>query len=203
MYIDVLKAADLVKLGGVVAFPTETVYGLAADFNNSLAVDEIFKIKQRPDNNPLTLMLSEADDIYNFLTVVPLHLNALMDRFWPGSLTLALPVIGNKVDVRIRAGLPTAGFRIPSNSIAQNLLKLCGPIVAPSANLSGMSPAKSVSEVEGYFGADFPAIDNDEKLLGESSTVLVYCEGRWCIGREGALPLSDIAAVLGYSPLKR
>ena len=130
------EAADIIYKGGVVAFPTETVYGLGANALNEEAVDKIFKAKGRPQDNPLIVHVA-SKNIENLAKEVPKVAKDLIDKFWPGPLTIIL----NKKDIipnRTSANLESVGIRMPNNEIALKLIELSGcPIAAPSANISG------------------------------------------------------------------
>ena len=132
------QAADLLRAGRVVAFPTETVYGLGADALNSQAVRDIFAAKERPADNPLIVHVAERSQLEGLCRVTPIA-ETLMDAFWPGPLTLLLMKTEKVPDVTT-AGLPSVAVRCPSHPVAHELLRVCGiPIAAPSANRSGIS----------------------------------------------------------------
>ena len=138
------KAAALIQAGEVVAFPTETVYGLGANGLNSEAVAKIFAAKGRPNDNPLILHIADVKDIEPLTTGLNENAKALMEAFWPGPLTLVVDK-SEIVPDAVSAGLATVAVRFPANKYAQELIKACGcPVAAPSANISGRPDRKSV-----------------------------------------------------------
>ncbi|MBN3038268.1 MAG: threonylcarbamoyl-AMP synthase [Candidatus Omnitrophica bacterium] len=191
------KAAMIITEGGIVAFPTETVYGLAADYSNSEAVKRIFTIKRRPEHKPLTIQIHDINSLNELVSDIPVFAYKLMSAFWPGPLTLIF---------RAKKGLPaylntgaqdTVGVRIPNNKIALDLIRESGkPIVAPSANISGRPPAKDVKEVLNDFdGLIDMVVDGGEVELGVASTVLDLTQEPFAVLREGAISNKDIQGV--------
>lgn len=200
MHIPLDQAVKLLLSGEVVAIPTETVYGLAAVFDNPTAIEKIYKLKNRPPENPLIMHLANPEDILPFIEFLPPEFDLLSKNFWPGALTLVLPVIVDKIPEIVRAGLPTQAFRIPSHPLALELLKKTGPLVAPSANLSGRPSSVSETHVETDFGLQFPVLAGGNCTSGVESTILIYSNDKWTIGRLGAIPAVAFEAVLGYLP---
>ncbi|MCQ9207918.1 MAG: L-threonylcarbamoyladenylate synthase [Omnitrophica bacterium] len=190
-YIDlgkIKKAAQIIKQGGVVAFPTETVYGLAADFSNQRAVKKIFKLKKRPKNKPLAVQISDVSYLEQLACDVPARAYQLMSKFWPGPLTLVFKT--NKG--------PTVGVRISANRIARSLVKESQTaLVAPSANLSAKAPAKTAKEVLATFdGRIEMLIDGGKSELGIASTVVDLSVSPYKILREGIICRKDIEDAL-------
>lgn len=194
------EAVKLLLKGEVVAIPTETVYGLAALYNSEVGVSEIFALKNRPPENPLILHVDSFDSILQFADVLPPHFKELADRFWPGPLTLVIPIIEDKIPSAIRANLPTQAFRVPSLPLTRELIVKTGPLVAPSANLSGSPSSTSFEHVEEDFGEEFPVLEGGSLEHGVESTILIYQEKKWWIGRLGAIPGEAFAEILGYLP---
>ena len=145
---DLLKASGLIKTGGTLAFPTETVYGLGADATNNHAVAKIFQAKGRPSFNPLIIHCYSIDQIQTFARWSS-EAQTVAEKFWPGPLTMVLPVLPNgKIASLALAGLRTVAVRIPEHSVAQSILKLANtPIAAPSANPSGSVSATKAEHV--------------------------------------------------------
>ncbi len=203
------EAAEVIRKGGIVAFPTETVYGLAADFCNKQAVEKIFTLKKRPRDKPLTVQIQDIAYLEELASEIPTFAYRLMNKYWPGSLTLVLPARSVTNVNRIKLGVcngarlkysqagPTIGVRIPSNKIAQSLLKMSGTaLVAPSANLSGEPAAKSAGQVLSTFNGLIEAvIDGGEVELGVPSTVVDLSVSPFKILREGAIARKDIQSV--------
>ena len=166
------EASIIIKNGGVVAFPTETVYGLGANALNEEAVDKIFKAKGRPQDNPLILHVA-SKDIDNLVKEIPSVAKKLIDKFWPGPLTIIL----NKKDIipnRTSANLDSVGIRMPSNHIALKLIELSGcPIAAPSANISGRpSPTDVKRCIEDLDGKIDYIIGGQKSDVGVESTIV-------------------------------
>lgn len=131
---------------------------------------------------------------------LPQGAEALAGAYWPGPMTLVLPILTDTIPSRARAGLPTAAFRIPAHPEALQLLAAAGPIVMPSANLSGRPSATSPEHVETDFGSDFPVIEGGACRQGVESTILTFREGLWEIIRLGAIEPDAFRVVLGYIP---
>lgn len=203
MRISVNQAALLLTSGNVVGVPTETVYGLAASLYHSTAIEKIFTLKGRPSNNPLIVHLGEAIQVQEFVKSIPDGFVELAQAFWPGPLTIVLDVQPEKIPNRVRAGLQTAAFRVPSHPKARQLLQLTGPLVMPSANLSGTPSSTRLEHVEADFGINFPVMEGECCSVGVESTIIIFIENKWQIIRQGALPPNAFKTVLGYMPLLR
>ncbi len=189
-------AASLLKDGGLVAFPTETVYGLGADALNPDAVAGIFQAKGRPADNPLIVHIHSRDQL-PALCEIPENALPLMEAFWPGPLTLLFPRKTTVPDI-VTAGLPTVAIRMPSHPVAASLLKACDlPVAAPSANRSGRPSPTSAAHVMADFTGLIPLIlDGGDCQVGLESTVLDLCHGKPCILRPGGVTREMIAEVL-------
>lgn len=186
--------------GEVVAIPTETVYGLAASLSHPLAIEAIFSLKGRPANNPLIVHLASSSELLQYVSKPIQGLQELARQFWPGPLTLVLPVHEHLIPALARAHLPTAAFRVPLHPIAQRILMHTGPLVAPSANRSGCPSSTSAAHVETDFGPRFPVVDGGSCASGVESTILIAHAGRWQVGRLGAIAPESFAPLLGYVP---
>jgi tRNA threonylcarbamoyl adenosine modification protein (Sua5/YciO/YrdC/YwlC family) len=173
-YNIIKKAAEIINRGGLVVFPTETVYGIGADALNDEAVDKIFKAKGRPQDNPLIVHIADFNQLYDLALEVPEKAELLAERFWPGPLTMILykkEILSDK----ITAGLNTAAIRLPVNEIALALIKESNkPIAAPSANTSGRpSPTEASHVIEDLMGKVDMIIDGGSTYIGLESTVVV------------------------------
>lgn len=199
MRISLEQAATLLKAGNVVAVPTETVYGLAACLDNPLAIEKIFALKGRPRANPLIIHVADRKEIDRYAIDHPPFFEELAEAFWPGPLTLVVPVNSSVPEIA-RAELPTAGFRIPSHNLTRSLLKMTGPLVMPSANLSGKPSATTPEHVEEDFGLEFPILDGGHCQKGVESSILIFDESEWVMGRLGAIAPEKFQTVLGYLP---
>ena len=178
------EAANIIKSGGLVAFPTETVYGLGADGLNKKACQRIYEVKGRPNNKPLSLLVSDMAMIEELADISPLA-ERLINRFMPGPLTLILP--SRKSD-------STVGVRMPANDITLALIKAANvPIAAPSANISGQSPPTTAQEVFNAFNGKIPLIlDGGACQFGVSSTIVNLTKEEPLILREGAISLKSL-----------
>lgn len=200
MQVTLEQACDLLKAGLVIAVPTETVYGLAASIDFSDAIEGIFRLKGRPADNPLIVHAASAEEVSKYVSEIPPHFELLASSFWPGPMTLVLPAVEESVPAVARAGLPTAAFRVPAHPLTLQLLRETGPLVMPSANLSGKPSATSVQHVEDDFGSGFSVLDGGNCQKGMESTILCWKESEWTIIRLGALPPEVFVPVLGYLP---
>ena len=192
-------AAQILKQGGLVAMPTETVYGLAANANDSMAVARIFEAKGRPQFNPLIVHVNDIESVEHFAEIGDLDL-ALAQRFWPGSLTMILRRKSNSnLSDLVSAGLSTVAVRIPSHKTARALIKSCGfPLAAPSANKSGSLSPTSPAHVAQSLGDKVDMIlAGGSCSIGLESTV-VDCTGKTpYILRPGGITADDISKILG------
>lgn len=191
------KVVSILKAGGVVAFPTETFYGLAADATNEKAVDRIFEIKGRSFNNPIALIISKENDLDLLTDNIPEEAKKLMAAFWPGPLTLVFKA-SPSVSPRLTAGTGKIGVRISSHPIAQALAAGLGsPITATSANLSGTRECTTAEEVKGQITSDLVTIiDGGVTPGGKGSTFFDVTSDPPSILREGMIAEATIQAVL-------
>jgi len=205
--IDVERAAALLAAGAVVAFPTETVYGLGADAANVAAVRKVFALKGRPPDHPLIVHLRSATQLPQWAAEVPRDAHVLVDAFWPGPLTLILRKAPG-VPLETTGGQSSVGLRCPSHPLAQALLSAfaargSGAIAAPSANRFGRVSATTAAHVREEFGDSVPVLDGGEATLGLESTILDLSRGVPVLLRPGAITREDIARVLGAPPRDR
>lgn len=191
---NIKEAVDLIRTGRLVAFPTETVYGLAGDATNSDAVAAIFKIKGRPSFNPLIIhvcSLAEAEKLVIFNDVA----RSLAENFWPGALTLVLPRRENcPVSLLAGSGLETLAIRIPKSEIALKFLQAVKlPIAAPSANKSGsVSPTKAEHVLESLGDSIDLIIDGGTCQIGIESTIIDLSTNNPCVLRTGGIPIESL-----------
>ena len=169
----VKKAAEIIKRGGLVAFPTETVYGLGANGLDENAVPKIYEAKGRPSDNPLILHISKLDEIEHIVKEIPKSALILAEEFWPGPLTMVFKK-SERIPYRTTGGLESVAIRMPSNKIARELIKAAGvPIAAPSANSSGRpSPTKAAHVIYDLDGKIDMVIDGGEVDIGIESTIV-------------------------------
>jgi L-threonylcarbamoyladenylate synthase len=195
MIISVKQAASLIRRGDVVGIPTETVYGLAADAENAMAIRKTFELKGRPAGNPLIVHIHSAADIEKFSEVISDDVTRLTEEFWPGPLTLILPKKNSVLD-SITAGLDTVALRSPAHPDTLSLLKKCGPVTAPSANRSGRPSPTRPQHVLDDFGDDFPVVDGGECEIGIESTVLDLTSEKPAILRPGKISAEELSEAL-------
>jgi len=197
MDITVKEAIEKLSAGEVIAIPTDTVYGIAAPLSNPEAIEKIFAVKGRPDNNPLLTLVPGPQAIYPLVKKLPPAFERLVEEFWPGALTLVFDVDTEKVPDVVRRGLPTAGFRQPAHPMTQEILESVGPIVATSANISGKAPATDAAGVEENLGKDFPVVDGGASIDGLPSTIIGCYDGKWKVLREGSVRQQELGRFLG------
>ena len=192
------EAAEIIRNGGTVAFPTETVYGLGADGLRPEAVRKIFEAKQRPPGNPLSLLIHSTADLNEIVKNVPESAFKLMDAFWPGPLTLVLEK-NDSVPAITSGNLPSVGVRMPDHRIPLELVKRAGrPLAAPSANLSGRpspsSAAHVLADLEGRIDA---VLDGGAVSIGVESTVVDMTSEPPVVLRPGAIGLDALEGIIG------
>lgn len=183
----IAEAAAILENGGLLAFPTETVYGLGALEQDSAACEKLRRLKERPADKPLTVLLHDAGEVARRTTGLSITAQRLMKRFWPGPLSLVLPT-GD------RGGAETTGFRIPESTVALALLKrLSGPLLAPSANPPGCAPAVDGEEVLAYFNGKIEGVlDSGPVELKQASTIVQIQGDGFKILRQGGLGIEEL-----------
>ncbi len=188
--------ADLIKKGKVIAFPTETVYGLGADCFNERAVKRIFEIKGRPSDNPLIVHIATYTQLRKVVKELPLDVVKLMELFWPGPITFVLKKRKEIPDI-VTANLDTVAVRMPSHKVARNLIEKAGPIAAPSANLSGKPSPTSFQHVfNDLYGKVDCIIDSGTTTIGLESTVVLCTQKPYKILRPGYITLEDLKEII-------
>lgn len=197
MRISLDEAIDKLKNGEVVAIPTETVYGLAADANNEHALQQIYAIKARPSDNPLIVHIADINQVENFASEFSPLAKKLARTFWPGPFTLVL-IAKNSVSHILRGNQPTVALRVPSHPLALQLLKESGlALAAPSANkYTQLSPTTAAHVLAGL-GEAMPVLDGGACAVGIESTIVAVQAGEWQLLRLGMVSEASIAAVAG------
>jgi len=192
------NAVEILRAGGLVAIPTETVYGLAADATNASAVQRIFEAKGRPSTNPLIVHVADANIARRYARQWPQAAQALAERFWPGPLTLVVPR-SKAIVPQVTAGLDSVGLRAPDHPLALQLLRAFdGPLAAPSANRSNRISPTTAEHVKRELGdAVGQVLDGGPCRVGIESTVLDLTRDRPAILRPGAITRDQIVAILG------
>jgi L-threonylcarbamoyladenylate synthase len=200
---DIVKAAELLKAGNLVAIPTETVYGLAANALDELAVAKVFEAKNRPHFDPLIIHTFSLEKAQEYVSEIPEALKKLAEKFWPGPLTLLLPK-RNVIPDLVTAGLDSVAVRVPSHPLTLSLLQhLERPLAAPSANPFGYISPTSPEHVDKQLGDKLEYIlDGGTCEVGLESTIVGMEEGKICVYRLGGLSLEEIEKVVGNVELK-
>ncbi len=197
-HTSIFKAKEMLLLGGVVAFPTETVYGLGADVFNPYAVAKVFEIKKRPHFDPLIVHIDKKEWLDEIALQVPKKALMLIEKFWPGPLTIILEKRKNIPDI-VTAGLPTVGIRMPAHPVAQELIRVLErPIAAPSANPFGyISPTRAEHVAEMLRDRIELILDGGQSVFGIESTIVSLKNDRVFIHRHGAISKEEISEVVG------
>ena len=192
------EAAEILKGGGLVAFPTETVYGLGGNGLDKEAAKKIYAAKGRPSDNPLILHVSSIEEVYPLVKALPEKAKKLMEAFWPGPLTLVLPK-SDIVPKESTGGLETVALRSPENALTLDLIRACGfPIAGPSANLSGRpSPTEAFHVFEDLGGRIEGILEDGAVGIGVESTIVDLSENCPTLLRPGAITIEDLEEVLG------
>jgi len=195
---DIERAVAVLKSGGLVAFPTETVYGLGADASNPAAVRKIFEAKGRPATHPVIVHLADAVQLANWAREIPEGARRLARKFWPGPLTIILKRAPKVSDV-VTGGQDTVALRVPSHPVAQQLLaRFGGGIAAPSANRHGRVSATTAEHVRHEFGAAVDCVlDGGEARIGIESAIVDLSRGAPTLLRPGWITAAEIEAALG------
>jgi len=187
-------AAELLKNGGLVAFPTETVYGIGANFSDKKAIERLYRIKKRPKNKPFTIHIASTGSIKKAGCTLSRFAKELIKKFWPGPLTI---ITARKPGFRAVQEKGKLAFRMPRNEVAKILIAEARvPVAAPSANISGKTPARKAAEVAKSLGNHVDLIlDGGRARIGRESTIVDTTGSGYRIVREGAIPRSKIAHI--------
>ena len=190
--ISISEAAGIIRTGGLVAFPTETVYGLGANALDPAAVQKIFEMKGRPETSPLIVHVASVEMAREIVAEWPPLAEELARQWWPGPLTLVLPK-KTLVPDNVTAGLPTVGVRMPNHPMALALIEEAGvPVAAPSANrFTGLSPT-TAEHVRAVFGNVLPVLDGGPCAVGIESTVVAIEDGKLKLLRPGMIALGEM-----------
>jgi len=196
MTLTIYEAAEILRSGGLVAFPTETVYGLGANALDASAVGKIYEVKGRPTTSPLIVHASSLEMARGLVSEWPPEAQGLATRWWPGPLTLVLPKSHLIPDI-VTAGLPTVGVRVPAHPVALELIETAKlPLAAPSANrFMDLSPT-TAAHVRAAFADTIPVLDGGPTRVGIESTVVSIVGGKLTLLRPGMIALDEIETVL-------
>ena len=195
------KIKKELEKGGAVVLPTETVYGLFAKALDKKAVDHVYQLKCRPRDKALNLNVASLDDILNFSKNQPPYLNKLVESFLPGPLTIILEA-NDKVPYWVNSDLTTVGFRMPSHPVTLELIREFGPLIGPSANISGKSSGVTFRKILHDFDQEVLGLEDDAFLTGQDSTILDLSGDKVKILRQGAITREDILAKIPTIPFE-
>ena len=185
------KIKQELEKGGAVVLPTETVYGLFAKALDEKAVDYVYQLKRRPRDKALNLNVASLADILNFSENQPPYLQQLVEKFLPGPLTIILKA-NDKVPDWVNSDLTTVGFRMPNHPVTLELIREFGPLIGPSANISGQASGVTLKEILKDFDQEILGVEDDAYLTGQDSTILDLSGSKARILRQGAVTREDI-----------
>lgn len=187
------KIEKTLAAGGAVVLPTETVYGLFAQALNEEAVQQVYELKRRPRYKALNLNVASLEEVYRFSKNQPSYLEKLYQAFLPGPLTIILQA-NDQVPIWINSGMKTIGFRVPKHSITLDLIRKYGPLIGPSANLSGKASGTDFQQIMLDFQGQVSGLEDDASLTGQDSTILDLSGEKARILRQGSITREDILA---------
>jgi L-threonylcarbamoyladenylate synthase len=194
---DISKCVALIKKGGVIVFPTDTVYAIGCDPYSQLAVNRVFVIKNRKTSNPLPVLASTIEDIKN-IAFLDSRARVLAKKYWPGPLTLVCPLLDPRISSLVVSSIRTVAVRIPSNKCTLELLRGCRYLAGTSANISGQASARDVHQIVSSSLKGFDAmLDGGHIVDGRESTIVdLSKQGSFSIVREGAIKSENIREIL-------
>ena len=195
------KIKQELEKGKAVVLPTETVYGLFAKALDEKAVDHVYQLKRRPRDKALNLNVAGLDDILNFSKNQPPYLQQLVDHFLPGPLTIILEA-NERVPYWVNSDMATVGFRMPSHPVTLELIREFGPLIGPSANLSGQASGVSFYKILQDFDQEVLGIEDDAFLTGQDSTIIDLSGNKVKILRQGAITREDILSKIPAIPFE-
>ena len=185
---------EILENGGAVILPTETVYGLFAQAMNEAAVEHVYQLKRRPKDKAMNLNVADLETILAFSKNQPSYLKTLYEAFLPGPLTIILQA-NDRVPAWINSGLSTIGFRIPNHPKTLELIQQTGPLIGPSANISGRESGKIFADIKTQFNNKVTGLADDAALTGVDSTILDLSGETARILRQGAITKAELLAV--------
>lgn len=182
-----------IQQGVITAYPTETFYGLGVDVTNEYAIKHLFDLKRRDTGNPIAVIVADRDMLSEVVTAIPPHAEPLMEKYWPGPLTILFPT-GESISKALTTNTGKIGIRISSHPVAHAITARLGkPLTTTSANLTGFPPSFNVQHVKNYFAEKIDVlVDSGELLPSRGSTVVDVSEDKLFVIREGDIPTEDI-----------
>jgi tRNA threonylcarbamoyl adenosine modification protein (Sua5/YciO/YrdC/YwlC family) len=195
--LDAKRAVEVLAAGGVVALPTDTVYGVAASLDHPEAIAKLFAMKRRPSSSPLPVLVDSRRQISRLGVTWPATAQRLTDAFWPGPLTVIVHV-PHELALRVGSTTDTAGFRIPDDYLLRTIIEQSGPLAVSSANAHGEPPCCTAIEVLDVLGDcdGFDGVVDDGQRSGEVSTVVDLSSAPWQLVREGSISAGVLARIL-------
>ncbi len=193
---DIERVADIILNGGTCIVPTDTVYGLAANALDDKAVEKLFEIKKRDNNKPICVLIADYEDILKVAEIPSREEGKLMEKFWPGALTIILKRKKDFANVAACSG-ETIGVRMPDNDVVRNLIREVGfPLAVTSANISGSKPGTCIDDIdrEVLDKVDF-ILDSDNQASNIASTIIEFKDGKPVILREGSIKKRELESV--------
>lgn len=186
---------EILNNGGALVLPTETVYGIFAKALDETAVNHVYQLKKRPRDKAMNLNVADYQTILEFSKEQPSYLKDLFEAFLPGPLTIILKA-NNKVPVWINSGKSTVGFRLPNHSLTADLIKKTGPLIGPSANISGNESGKEFTSILAAFDHEVAGYEDDQAITGQDSTIVDLSGEKAKILRQGALTVDELKKVV-------
>lgn len=186
---------EILNNGGALVLPTETVYGIFAKALDETAVNHVYQLKKRPRDKAMNLNVADYQTILEFSKEQPSYLKDLFEAFLPGPLTIILKA-NNKVPVWINSGKSTVGFRLPNHPLTADLIKKTGPLIGPSANISGNESGKEYASIMAAFDHEVAGYEDDQAITGQDSTIVDLSGDKAKILRQGALTADELKKVV-------
>lgn len=186
---------EILNNGGALVLPTETVYGIFAKALDETAVNHVYQLKKRPRDKAMNLNVADYQTILEFSKEQPSYLKDLFEAFLPGPLTIILKA-NSKVPVWINSGKSTVGFRLPNHSLTADLIKKTGPLIGPSANISGNESGKEFASILAAFDHEVAGYEDDQAITGQDSTIVDLSGEKAKILRQGALTVDELKKVV-------
>ncbi len=186
---------EILNNGGALVLPTETVYGIFAKALDETAVNHVYQLKKRPRDKAMNLNVADYQTILEFSKEQPSYLKDLFEAFLPGPLTIILKA-NNKVPAWINSGKSTVGFRLPNHSLTADLIKKTGPLIGPSANISGNESGKEFASILAAFDHEVAGYEDDQAITGQDSTIVDLSGEKAKILRQGALTVDELKKVV-------
>lgn len=186
---------EILNNGGALVLPTETVYGIFAKALDETAVNHVYQLKKRPRDKAMNLNVADYQTILEFSKEQPSYLKDLFEAFLPGPLTIILKA-NNKVPVWINSGKSTVGFRLPNHPLTADLIKKTGPLIGPSANISGNESGKEYASIMAAFDHEVAGYEDDQAITGQDSTIVDLSGEKAKILRQGALTVDELKKVV-------